>query len=402
MSLFRLKNITVYIYLLLLISGCSKSDSSTPPNPPPPPPPPPVIPPTTKFYQWNEFVMGADLSYVNAVQDGGGVYKDSSAVKDPFVIFKNHGTNTVRVRLWHNTAWQSSYNGGKEYSNLADVEKTIQRAKAQGMAVNLDFHYSDRWADPGAQATPVAWQGLALNILKDSVYNYTLSVLNYLKNKNLTPEMVQIGNETNTGMLFPAGRVDNNNWTSFATLLNSGIKAVRDFSSSSSIKPQIILHVAKLTDADWWAGNVTANGVTDFDILGISHYFVYSTIGSMNTIGTTIRNLRTKFNKKIMIVETAYPWSGGSADNYNNVISGSSGFAGYAVSQEGQFQYMKDLTQQIISGGGSGIMYWEPAWITSSFKDQWGTGSSWENNAFFDFSGNTLPVIDFMKQVYQF
>ncbi|MGZ5191679.1 MAG: glycoside hydrolase family 53 protein, partial [Flavisolibacter sp.] len=284
----------------------------------------------------------------------------------------------------------------------ADVEKTIQRAKVHGMAVNLDFHYSDRWADPGAQKTPVAWQGLVLNILKDSVYNYTLSVLNYFKSKNLTPEMVQIGNETNQGMLWPIGRVVNNNFTSLATLLNSGIKAVRDFSATSTIKPQIILHVAKLTDADWWTGNVTSNSVTDFDILGISHYYIYSTITSMNTISTTIRSLKTKFNKKIMIVETAYPWSASGADSYNNVISGSTGFSGYSVSKEGQFQYMKDLTQQIISGGGSGIMYWEPAWITSSFKDQWGTGSSWENNAFFDFTGNTLPVIDFMKQGYQF
>jgi arabinogalactan endo-1,4-beta-galactosidase len=385
-----------YLCTLLCIASCGKD--KTDPNPVPPQPPPV----TKKYYQWTEFVMGADLSYVNAVQDAGGVYKDSSAIKDPFTIFKNHGTNTVRVRLWHNTSWQASLNGGKQYSNLADVEKTIQRAKNAGMAVNLDFHYSDRWADPANQETPAAWQGLALNVLKDSVYNYTLATLNYLKSKNLTPEMVQIGNETNTGMLFPVGQVVNNNWTSFAALLNSGIKAVRDFSATSTIKPMIILHVAKLTDADWWAGNIIASGVTDFDILGISHYYVYSTITSMATIGTTIRSLKTKFNKKIMIVETAYPWTSNNADSYTNVISGSIGFGAYGVSQDAQLQFMKDLTQQVITGGGSGVMYWEPAWISSSFKDQWGTGSSWENNTFFDFSGNTNKGIDFMTNAYQF
>ena len=295
-----------------------------------------------------------------------------------------------------------SYNGGKQYSNLADVEKTIQRAKLAGMAVNLDFHYSDRWTDPGAQATPAAWQGLSLGLLKDSLYQYTLAVLNYLKAKNLTPEMVQIGNETNTGMLFPTGKVVGNDWTSFAALLNSGIKAVRDFSVSSSIKPQVILHVAKITDADWWTGNIIANGVTDFDILGISHYYLYSTIASMPDVSTAIRSLKTKYNKKIMIVETAYPWTSNNADSYTNVISGSAGFSTYPVSQAGQLQFMKDLTQQVISGSGSGIMYWEPAWITSSFKDEWGTGSSWENNAFFDFSGNTVAGIDFMNYNYQF
>ncbi len=395
MKTFQLKNF-FYLSVVFCIASCGKD--KTDPSPVPPQPPPV----TKKYYQWTEFVMGADLSYVNAVQDAGGVYKDSSVVKDPYTIFKNHGTNTVRVRLWHNTSWQASLNGGKQYSNLADVEKTIQRAKNAGMAVNLDFHYSDRWADPGNQETPAAWQGLALNVLKDSVYNYTLATLNYLKSKNLTPEMVQIGNETNTGMLFPVGQVVNNSWTSFAALLNSGIKAVRDFSATSTIKPMIILHVAKLTDADWWAGNIVASGVTDFDILGISHYYVYSTITSMATIGTTIRSLKTKFNKKIMIVETAYPWTSNNADSYTNVISGSIGFGAYGVSPDAQLQFMKDLTQQVITGGGSGVMYWEPAWISSSLKDQWGTGSSWENNTFFDFSGNTNKGIDFMTNAYQF
>jgi arabinogalactan endo-1,4-beta-galactosidase len=394
MKTFHLRD-TFYFCMFLFLLSCHKKDQ----KPDPVPPTPPV---TKKFYQWTDFVMGADLSYVNAVENGGGIYKDSSAIKDPYTIFKNHGANTVRVRLWHNTSWQAPYNGGKLYNNLADVEKTIQRAKLAGMAVNLDFHYSDRWADPGNQQTPAAWQGTTLNVLKDSIYNYTLATLNYLKAKNLTPEMVQIGNETNTGMLFPTGQVVGNNWTAFAALLNSGIKAVRDFSAGSSIKPMIILHVAKITDADWWAGNIIANGVTDFDILGISHYYVYSTISSMSAIAPAIRSLKTKYNKKIMIVETAYPWTGNGADSYNNVISGSTGFAGYPVSQDGQLQFMKDLTQQVISGGGSGVMYWEPAWISSTFKDEWGTGSSWENNAFFDFNGNTLPGIDFMTYNYQF
>ncbi len=339
---------------------------------------------TRVFYQWDKFAMGADLSYVNHVQDYGGVYKDSGVVKDPFTIFKNHGANVVRVRLWHNPVWLAPLNSGKVYSDLKDVEKTIQRAKAAGMAVNLDFHYSERWADPGNQQIPAAWNGLAFNMLKDSVYNYTLSVLNYVKSKNLTPEMVQIGNETNQGMLFNAGKVVSNNWTNFADLLKSGIKAVRDFSASSTIKPQIILHVAKLTDADYFAnGVINIGGVTDFDILGISHYYVYSTITQMSDISTMIRSLKAKYNKKIMIVETAYPWTNQGADTYANIISGSAGFNGYGVSPDEQYRYMKDLTQQVISGGGSGVMYWEPAWITSSLKDEWGTGSSWENNAFF-------------------
>ena len=396
-------NSILYFFLLGVlyfnITGCTKTTNTT--NNPITIPQAPAA--ARVFYPLDEFAMGADLSYANHVQDYGGVYKDSGVVKDPYIIFKNHGANVVRVRLWHNPVWLSALNGGKIYSDLIDVEKTIQRAKAAGMAVNLDIHYSDRWADPGRQQIPAAWAGLAFNILQDSVYNYTLNVLNYLMSKNLTPEMIQVGNENNQGMLFNSGKVVNNNWIAFSDLLKCGIKAVRDFSSTSGIKPQIILHVAKLTDADYFAnGVINLGGVTDFDILGISHYYVYSTLTSMSDVSTIIRGLKTKHNKKIMIVETAYPWTSQGADSYPNIISGTTGFNGYGVSADEQYRYMKELTQQVILGGGSGIMYWEPAWITSSMKDEWGTGSSWENNAFFDFNGNTLPAMDFMTYNYNF
>lgn len=382
--------------LLVIFISCKKGDV--------PADQPPIQPAKDSrvFYQWDKFAMGADLSYVNEVQDFGGVYKDSGLVKDPFTIFTAHGANVVRVRLWNNPQWQAALNGGKLYSNMADVEKTIQRAKSAGMAINLDLHYSDIWADAGHQQIPAAWSGRSLNILKDSVYQYTLGVLNNLKSKNLIPEMIQVGNETNQGMLFEAGKVVNNNFAAFAQLLNSGIKAVRDFSQTSGIKPQVILHVAKLTDADYFANGVINAGITDFDILGISHYYVYSNLFAMSDVGNTIRTLKAKYNKKIMIVETAYPWTSLGADSYSNIISGTTGFNGYGVSKDDQYKYMRDLTQEVISAGGSGIMYWEPAWITSKLNDGYGIGSSWENNAFFDFSGNTLPAIDFMTYAYRF
>jgi arabinogalactan endo-1,4-beta-galactosidase len=391
---------SAFVLVVLIASTSCKKSNTTPGGDTTPPP----TVPERVFYTPAQFVMGADLSYVNQVQDYGGVFKDSGAVKDPFTIFKLHGANTVRVRLWHNPSWTGPLNGGKFYSDLADVEKTIQRAKNAGMSVNLDFHYSDEWADPGNQKMPAAWStSLSLNDLKDSVYNYTLRVLNHLKSKNLTPEMVQVGNETNQGMLFNTGKVVSNNWAPFAELLKSGIKAVRDFSLTSTIKPQIILHVAKMSDADYFAnGVINVGGATDFDILGISHYYIWSTINAMGDITTRIRDLKTKYGKKVMIVETSYPWTSVGADGYNNIFSGSTSVPGYDITKEGQLKYLKDFTQAIIAGGGSGIMYWEPAWITSGLRDKWGTGSSWENNTLFDFSGNALPAIDYMTVKYNF
>ena len=388
---------TIWLLLAIIFASCSKNNGAITPTQ--------STGDTTNktFYTWDKFAMGADLSYVNEVQDFGGTYKDSGTVQDPYLIFKKYGCNTVRVRLWYDPEWLKPLTGGKMYSGLADAEKTIQRAKAHGMAVNLDIHYSDTWADAGDQNTPAAWADLNLSELTDSVYQYTLRVLNELKSKNLTPEMVQIGNETNEGMLYPQGQVVNNNWVPFGQLLNSGIKAVRDFSTTSTIKPLIILHVAKLEDADWWINNIINNAqVTDFDVLGVSEYYFWSTVSSMAQVSSLISSLKTNYKKAVMIVETACPWTNQNADSYANQVDGNTPFTGYTISQAQQLQYMKDFTQAVISGGGAGVMYWEPAWITSSLKDKWGTGSSWDNCTLFDFAGNTLPAMGYMGYKYQF
>lgn len=359
---------------------------------------------TRKIYQWDEFCMGADLSYVNQIEDNGGSYKDSLKKMDPFTIFRNHGANTVRVRLWYNPSWQLPVTGGRIYSDLLDAAKTIQRAKDKGMAVNLDLHYSDDWADPQKQNPPAAWQGLTFDQVKDSVYQYTLRVLTYLSSRQLTPEMIQIGNETNPGMLFPYGQINNGDFKGFGDLLKSGIKAVRNFSAGTSvIKPRIILHVAQLQDAGWWTkGVIDQQGVTDFDILGLSHYSKWSQVNDMQAISDTIRMLVNRYRKTVMIVETAYPYTGNNLDSYNNLFGPADGLPSYPLTMDGQLKYMKDLTQAVIRGGGKGIMYWEPAWITSAMRDRWGQGSSWENNALFDWNGNVVPAMDYMNAVYQF
>ncbi|MEP7322786.1 MAG: glycosyl hydrolase 53 family protein [Saprospiraceae bacterium] len=393
-----------YQYCLLLVICsfglilCKKDPEGGDPHPDPMP-----NPTTPVQYIWDKFVMGADLSYVNIIQDQGGQYQDSGQIRDPYKIFKSHGANLVRIRLWHTPTWQSGLNNGKIYNDLNDVVKSIRRAKEAGMAVNLDLHYSDRWADPGTQETPAAWKNLNYNQLKDSVYNYTSRVLLFLQSQSLVPEIIQIGNETNQGMLFPLGKVVNNNFQPFADLLKQGISAVRDFSKNSTIKPLILLHVAQLQNAEYWTnGVVNLGGVTDFDILGLSHYFNWSTISTLPEVTNIISSLKTKYGKKIMIAETAYPWTNKNADTYSNIIPGDKGFATYGVSDTSQLNYMKDLTQAVIAGGGTGIMYWEPGWITSNLKDGWGTGSSWDNNTFFDFQGKALPVFQFMTYPYKF
>lgn len=345
--------------------------------------------------------MGVDLSYLPQVEDYGGEFRDSGRLTDALQALRGQGANTLRVRLWHTPQWVADLNSGKAYSDLAGVTGLIRRAKAAGMAVNLDIHYSDRWADPQHQDVPAAWKNLSIELLEDSVYRYTVAVLQHLAAAGLTPEMVQVGNETNTGMCWPQGRAGQGDYKNFARLLNSGILAVRDFSKTSSVKPKIILHVAQFQDAHPWAAGITAEGVRDYDILGISHYTKWSEVKTMQGVTDSVRALSGRFGKQVMVVETAYPWTGDNADAYPNIFALADAAPGYGISPAEQLRYLQDLVQAVMDGSGTGVQYWEPAWISSRLNDGWNTGSAWDNNTLFDFRGNLLPGAGFMRKGYR-
>jgi arabinogalactan endo-1,4-beta-galactosidase len=288
------------------------------------------------------------------------------------------------------------------YRDLKDVTETVTRAKGAGMGINLDFHYSDNWADPQKQEPPAAWSNLTFTVLLDSVYNYTYKVITHFKNLGLMPEMVQIGNEINPGILFPHGKVATAGWENLGKILNSGIKAVRDASAGSQIKPEIVLHAAQPENVEWWFTNIIQNGkVTDFDIVGLSYYSKWSSVPLKSISGYVLR-FSELYNRKVMVVETAYPWTPDGADSYNNLFGPGDDETGYPLTKEGQLQYLRELVKQVAAGRGDGVQYWEPAWISTPMHDQWGQGSPWENNALFDFEGKTVPGIGFMTSSYKY
>lgn len=359
------------------------------------------------------FYLGADLSYVNQILDHQGIYKDGGITKSPYAIFKEHGTNLVRLRLWHNPSWTKEVYGDagtQRYNDLQDVAKSIQLARAQGMAVLLDFHYSDTWADPENQKIPAAWKDIKdIAVLRDSVYNYTHSTLSYLNAKGLMPELVQIGNETNCGMLyteapdgFPACNVCNGAWQQMGIVVNGAIDAVKAVTVNATIKTKILLHVADPKNVEWWFDNMTTKGaVTGFDMIGFSYYPLWHTTVGLDQLSDKIAAFKSKYNRPVLILETAYPWTTTSNDSYNNHFGSQSAIAGYPYTKKGQSDIMIKMTQEVLDGGGQGIIYWEPAWISSQMKDLWGTGSSWENCAFFDYAGNTVEAIDYTKHAYK-
>ena len=321
------------------------------------------------------FYYGADLSYVNEMEDCSAVYKNANGVEqDVYEIFSEAGANLVRVRLWHTASWTN-------YSNLADVKETISRAKAEGMDVLLDFHYSDTWADPNAQLIPEAWLSNINNtaVLGDLLYDYTFDTLTELASENLTPDIVQIGNEINPMILQEEELVWPIDWTRNAYLLNKGISAVRDFSSDV----EVMLHVAQPENGLWWFDEATQNGITDYDWIGLSFYPVWSDY-TLNNVGNPISTLISTYNKRLMIVETAYPFTMNNADSANNILGEDALISGYPATQQGQLDYLNQLKSVVENAGGEGVVYWEPAWVSTDCTTLFGQGSHWDNATLFD------------------
>lgn len=341
----------------------------------------------------SKFYLGVDLSYVNEMDDCGATYPG-----DPYEIFHDYGANLVRIRLWHTPTWTN-------YSNFEDVVRSLQRADAFGMDVLLDFHNSDTWADPAKQIIPAAWAEITdVEELGQAVYQYTFDTLTRLDELGLMPEIVQVGNEINSEVL----RAENSSgypidWERNAALINSGIQGVRDAGAQSSEVPKVLLHVAQPEAVEGWLLAATHAGVTDFDIVGLSYYPGWSD-NSIETTGSVINQLRHKFATDIMIVETAYPWTFDSADRAGNVMGEDFLLDGYPATPDGQKQFMVDLTQTVFANGGLGVVYWEPAWVSTECRTLWGQGSHWENATFFDFNNENalLSGIEFLQYPYEY
>lgn len=357
--------------------------------------------------QAQSFFFGADNSYVNQMEDCGVVYKEQGQIKDVYQIFADHNCNLVRLRLWHTPAWCDTLNAGKRYSDYQDVRKSILRAKAAGMHVLLDFHLSDTWADPGRQLVPSAWLGVVNNLplLKDSLYNYVSKTLLDLNSEGLMPEMVQIGNETNRGILLSPA-VDaagwSLDWNRNSQLFKRAIQAVRDVETTTGKSIQVALHIAGPTNAGWLMDGFWNNGVTDFDIIGLSYYWAWHKPTDIDDTGNIIAALRQEYpGKEVMILETGYLWTNQWNDNANNIITAI--HPNYApASPANQRKWLVDLTQEVINRGGTGVVYWEPAWQSSSCWTPWGQGSHQEHATFFDFQNNLLSEggMDFMSHPY--
>jgi arabinogalactan endo-1,4-beta-galactosidase len=302
------------------------------------------------------FAKGADISWLTQMEASGyKFYNSGGTQQDLLQILKDKGINSIRLRVWVNPA--------DGWSNKADVLAKAIRAKNMGMRILIDFHYSDSWADPGKQTKPAAWVGQDINSLATSVYNHTYDVLNTLKTNGITPEWVQVGNETNDGMLWEEGRASKS-MANFAALVNSGSSAVK--AVNSAIK--VIVHISNGFDNSlfrWMFDGLKANNV-NYDIIGMSLY--PSTINWADLDNQCLSNMNdmvARYGKPVMVVE-----------------------AGMDVNSPATCKsFLTDIITKVNSVSGSnglGVFYWEPECY------------NWQNYSLgaFDTSGKPTTAMD--------
>jgi arabinogalactan endo-1,4-beta-galactosidase len=331
------------------------------------------------------FVRGADISGLIKNEDFGAVYRRADGRRgDAVKILAENGVNCIRAKVWVDPA--------DGYNTKTQVVELGKRAKRAGMDLLVDFHYSDTWADPGKQYKPAAWAGLSFADLKTAVYEHTADVLGALRAAGVEPGLVQVGNETNGGLVWPDGRWDQ--LEQMAELLTAGCDAVADVLP----RAQTILHLAEGGNSgafQWFFDNAVAGGVP-FHAIGASFYPYWH--GELSGLAANLNDLATRYGKPLYVVETAYPFTTEDSDGFPNIMTDPEPVPGFPSSPENQSYWIEavaDVVKAVPNGLGKGLFWWEATW-TGVAGAGWdpadpASGNGWENQALFDFDGKALP-----------
>jgi arabinogalactan endo-1,4-beta-galactosidase len=321
-------------------------------------------------YVVEEYAIGADLSFLKMAEEQGVVFKDiDGKEKSGLKIFKDHGYNWIRLRLFHTPTQLPN--------NLEYTISLAKEAKKLGFKFLLDYHYSDTWADPGHQWIPKAWEGLIHSDLVDSVFEYTKSTTTSFREAGVLPDMVQIGNEVSNGMIWPDGKLPDN-WDNFIDLTKAGIKGV--MAGKGNLEPPLIMiQIDKGGDkkaTKWFLDKINSYDV-EYDVIGQSYYPWWH--GTLNDLWENINFMVHEYEKDIILVEAAYHWK---PSRYTDKEGP------FPETPEGQKEFLEELNRLALMSPEfkvRGVFWWEPA-VAGNMR---GIGS----RGFFDENGKALPVI---------
>jgi arabinogalactan endo-1,4-beta-galactosidase len=365
------------------------------------------------------FYMGADISLETYMQQQNVQFADNRGQAPLDTIMYDHGANLFRLRIFVNPATvYDSNNVGAIQTTAYDIALAQQiKAHAPNAKIVLDFHYSDTWADPGHQSLPAAWATptQTLTQLEATVQAYTQTTLQTFKDAGVMPDIVQLGNETTSGTMFPTGRLNfngttaqkNASWAAYGGLWNAAIRGVRAMEApphpgdpplpripvSLSIdrgdkagQPQFHYGLVQQSATVPDSNGLTGGGVTDFDIEGVDYYPTSTNLATtMNANLIALANTNndsftssgnTLPLKKIMLLETNSPWENSSVGDANQ-------FPKTAAGQLLELHAVRDLIYNLPHDDGEGVVWWYPEAVTPFTN--YNSGAT----ALFDSTGNS-------------
>lgn len=330
---------------------------------------------------------GADLSALDRIEELGGTFRDDNGHStDALAALASAGANCVRLRLF-----VAPDGRGFTHNDLPRTLAMAKRAKAAKQAILLDFHYSDTWADPGKQGIPASWPQDSLAPLAAKVEDYTFKTLRHFADEGVFPDLVQIGNEIENGLLWPIGKIFHEkgmppNWDGAATLFKSAARGVRR-ATPEGMKVRIVLHTATGGIVEKTANfhrEMQLRGV-DYDVAGLSFYPWWH--GTLDGLRRNAEQLATTFGKEVLVVEAGFPWNEGAAGhNFHG-----KDYA-WPKTPAGQASFLRDLCQVIHDtpgGRGIGVIWWHPDSIPVKGAHVWMGGSC----ALWRPDGSPLPAL---------
>ena len=367
-----------------------------------------------------DFIFGMDISSVIAEENSGVKYYGfDGQEQDLLKTLADSGITHIRVRVWNHPydAQGRGFGGGN-----CDIETALaigKRAAKYGLKLIVDFHYSDFWADPGKQMVPVAWKDMNMEEKAEAVYQYTKDCLTKLRDGGVDVAMVQVGNETTSGL---CGETD---WGRITRLMKAGVRAVRE----TCPEALTALHFTDPQNAGnyaWYAQTMAENGV-DYDVFASSYYPYWH--GDLDNLAAVLSQVAETYGKRVMVMETSWAYTCEDSDFSGNTISDESAVEKrYPYSVQGQVNSLRDIADTLVNRtkNAIGMVYWEGAWITvggasreenSKLWEQYGSGwassfasaydpndagkyyggSAVDNQAFFDPSGHPLESLNVFK-----
>ena len=330
----------------------------------------------SKAQEEPEFWLGADIGWCTEYEaQGHKFYNTDGQERECTALMKELGLNAVRHRVWVDPSSHGNW-CGKE-----DLLVKCQRAKALDMAIMVDFHYSDWWADPNKQNIPAAWSGHSYEQMKEDLRAHTVEVLQMLKDNDIEPKWIQVGNETRNGFLWSVKsneygwpELDENGNTTiiesmghakhnpeqYAGFFKAGYEACK------SVFPDaiVMVHLDNGFDKelyDWNLGILKACAAK-WDMIGMSLYPYWALEGGYlddedQTITDCIENIRyvsEKFGSDIMIVETGFYVDENDPERL----------------ERGRRQLARVIRESMNETGGrcKGVFYWEPECRPSQYR----------------------------------